>query len=281
VLVHVPVAGGALAVEERSGSTEPVLAAHGISSTRRLWDWTLAAAPELTLVAPDLRGRADSIDVQGPSSLRQHVADLIAVLDAFELASAHVCGMSMGGFIAVELAAAHPDRVKSLVLVDGGLPFPPPPGLTPELVGTAFADRLARLEQTWDSVEAYRDFFTASTAPLLDPADPLLLPYLAHDLRDGLVRLSGQALVEDATDVFFGENRWQELTVPVRLSYAEFSVGDQVAGAYSAEAVQGFQEKLPSLVTTRFLPGLDHAGSIMTPAGGAVAAELIREALAG
>jgi pimeloyl-ACP methyl ester carboxylesterase len=38
-----------------------------------------------------------------------------------------VCGMSMGGFVAVELATAYPDRVTSLVLVDGGFPCLPHP----------------------------------------------------------------------------------------------------------------------------------------------------------
>ena len=65
----VTVPGGDLAYEVLSGSTEPVLAIHGISSHRRLWSWLHAEAPELTLVTPDLRGRADSVEVAG--SLRR------------------------------------------------------------------------------------------------------------------------------------------------------------------------------------------------------------------
>jgi pimeloyl-ACP methyl ester carboxylesterase len=56
----VPVDGGALAVDVLMGSTTPVLAVHGVSSNRRLWNWVHAAAPEISLVAPDLRGRAGS-----------------------------------------------------------------------------------------------------------------------------------------------------------------------------------------------------------------------------
>jgi hypothetical protein len=50
-------------------------------SQRKLWNWLRAAAPEITLIAPDLRGRADSYQVQGTSSMARHVADLNALLD--------------------------------------------------------------------------------------------------------------------------------------------------------------------------------------------------------
>jgi pimeloyl-ACP methyl ester carboxylesterase len=56
----VEVSGGRLAVEASSTDSEPVLAIHGISSQRRLW--LRAAAPGLSLIAPDLRGRGDSVD---------------------------------------------------------------------------------------------------------------------------------------------------------------------------------------------------------------------------
>ena len=276
-VVSVPVPGGELAVEVTSAASDPVLAVHGVSSTRRLWDWLRVEAPELSLVAPDLRGRGDSIGVTGASSVARHADDMVAVLDALGLDAVHVCGMSMGGFVAVDLAHRFPDRVRSLVLVDGGFPMASPPGLTRELLPVVFADRMGRLEQVWDSLDDYRDFFVSGTAPLLDPNDPLLRDYLAHDLRDGRVRLSGDALLSDAESIYFGENPWEQLDLPIRFLHAEWSSGKDTAPAYPPDAVERYRGKT---VTTRFLPGLDHGGSIMTAQGAAATAELLREALA-
>jgi pimeloyl-ACP methyl ester carboxylesterase len=200
-IIGVDVPGGAIAVEVVSQGTEPVLAIHGISSQRKLWNWLRAAEPGLSLIAPDLRGRGHSIGAGGPSSIGRHAADMVAVLDRLGLDAVHVCGMSMGGFVAVELATAFPGRVKSLILVDGGFPMAAPPGLTPEVLPAVFADRLARLDREWSSVSEYARFFIGQTAPLLDPADPLLLDCLAHDLAGGRVRLSAEALIGDATDI--------------------------------------------------------------------------------
>ena len=212
----VGVPGGRLAVEISGSETEPVLAIHGISSQRKLWNWLRAAAPDLSLIAPDLRGRGDSVGVTLTSSIGRHAADMVLVLNNLGLEAVHVCGMSMGGFVAVEMATAFPGRVKSLILVDGGFPMAAPPGLTPEALPAIFRDRLARLDREWPSVRDYAGFFAAQTAPLLDPADPLLLDYLAHDLDGRRVRLSAEALIADAADIFFGSPKWQQLQVPVR-----------------------------------------------------------------
>lgn len=274
---YVDVPGGRLAFEVLPGTTEPVLAVHGVSSQRRLWNWLRAQAPDLTLIAPDLRGRGDSVDVTGPSSIARHADDMLAVLDAVGVESAHVIGMSMGGFVAVDLAARHPQRVKSLVLVDGGYPMAVPPGLTPEALPLVFADRLGRLQQTWSSLEDYLAFFTAGTAPLLDPADPLLRDYLEHDLRDGRVRLSGEALLSDAADIFFGASAWDAVTVPTRFLHAQWSTGTGSPPGYGPEAVERVAAKV---VSVRFVEGVDHAGSIMTKAGAVATAEAVSEALA-
>ena len=274
-LHSVAVPGGSLAVEVLPGSNEPVLAVHGISSHRRLWDWLRAEKPDLTLVAPDLRGRADSLSVAGPSSVEQHAEDMVAVLDALELDRVHVVGMSMGGFVAVELAHRHPSRVKSLVLVDGGFPMATPPGLTREAVPAVFADRLARLTKAWQHAD-FVQFFTSQTAPLLDPQDPVLREYLRHDLGpDGRVRLSGEALVSDAESVFFGESPWQELTLPIRFLHAEWSTGAGTSPAYPDVSPYA-----PKCVDVRFLEGLDHAGTIMCKAGAVAVAEVLEAALA-
>lgn len=253
-----------------------MLAVHGISSSRRLWLWLHAAAPEITLLAPDLRGRCDSVAVPGPFNRAQHVADLIALLDDEGLDRVHVVGMSMGGFVAVALAAAHPERVSGVTLVDGGPPMATPPGLTPEMLPQAFAGRIGRLARRWETVEEYRDYFCADIAPLLDPDDPLLLAYLAHDLRDGLVRLNGDALLGDGADVWFGDNPWREVAVPLHLLHAQWSVGRDSAPAYGEEQLEAVDRQG---IPRTFVPEVDHAGSIMSPAGAAAVAAVLREAL--
>src|ERR1035441_2994996 len=159
-IAGIEVPGGTVYVEQFRSGTEPVLAIHGISSQRRLWNWLRAAAPGLSLVAPDLRGRGDSVGAEGPSSIARHAADMVAVLDRLGLPAVHVCGMSMGGFVAVELATAYPGRVKSLILVDGGFPQAGPPGLTPR--------RCPRSSATgWPGLSAtgHRSAITRSSSP--------------------------------------------------------------------------------------------------------------------
>ncbi|WP_328608550.1 alpha/beta hydrolase [Amycolatopsis sp. NBC_00345] len=278
--VSVPVDGGALAVEVAESDSAPLLAIHGVTSNCRLWNWLRASAPELSLVMPDLRGRAGSFGVSGRSSLRQHAEDLVRVLDALSLDTVDVCGMSMGGFAAVELATGWPDRVRGLVLVDGGLPMAAPVGLTPEMLPAAFTPQLGRLARPFEGVEEYLAYFTRNS-PLLDPADPLLRDNLAHDLgSDGRVRLSPEAVLSDAEDVFFGESSWLRLTGPVELVCAEWSVGPDTPPAYPDEALAGFRSQLPTLREPRRIPGADHAATIMTHTGAAVVADAIRAVVA-
>ena len=273
---RIPVSGGDLVVETHTGTSEPILVVHGVSSQRMLWGWLRSESPHLTLVAPDLRGRGDSVDVTGPSSLARHADDLDAVMDALGLDVAHVCGMSMGGFVAVEFAGRYSSRVKSLVLVDGGVPVAPPAGLTRETVGAVFADRITRTQQHWNSIEEYIEFLVSTSLPLLDPADPLLRKYAEHDLVDGTVRLSSDAVVSDATDVFFGDSRFEELTIPIRFLHAQWSVGANSAPMYSPQDIEAF-----GLTSITPMPALDHAGTIMTSVGAAAVGATIDKALRG
>ncbi|MGR7023189.1 alpha/beta fold hydrolase [Geodermatophilus sp. URMC 62] len=270
----------------RPGGTRPVLAVHGLSSTSRLWTWLLAEDPDVDLIAADLSGRGASTPRSDASTLAGHVADQLAVLDALELEAVDVLGMSLGGFVAVQLAATAPERVRSLTLLDGGPPMVRRP-TSREQLEAAFADRTARLGTDWPDLAGYVDFVVAHTAPLLDPADPHLATCLAHDLergRDGgRVRLDGRALVDDAADVFLTDaaaDALRRLAVPAQLLYAEWSVGAGSTPAYTDDEVAAVVAASEGPLRAELLPGHDHAGVVMSPSGAAASARALRRSLA-
>jgi class 3 adenylate cyclase len=83
------------------------------------WTRTMRHAGELCqCVMMDKRGVGLSDRVSEPPSLEDRVADTLAVMDAEAIDRADVIGHSEGGSIAIALAARHPDRVRSLILID-------------------------------------------------------------------------------------------------------------------------------------------------------------------
>lgn len=67
-------------------------------------------------IAMDTVGFGDSAPLAGPASIEAWAQAAVALLDALRVDSAHVVGHHTGGVIAVELSAAHGQRVRSLVL---------------------------------------------------------------------------------------------------------------------------------------------------------------------
>ena len=109
---------GARLAYDDAGAGRAVVLVHGFPQSRRYWHPQLAALPAgVRALAPDLRGFGDS-EPRAPLSLDRHADDLVALLDHVGVARAVVCGLSMGGYVALALWRRHPARVRALVLAD-------------------------------------------------------------------------------------------------------------------------------------------------------------------
>ncbi|MGH7699437.1 MAG: alpha/beta fold hydrolase [Gemmatimonadales bacterium] len=115
--LRVPAGDAEISVEVR-GDGPPMLFVHGFPFDRAMWRHQLAALARVKRIAPDLRGAgASSVPADG-YSIARYADDLVAVLDALAVRRAVVCGLSMGGYVALDLVRRHPDRVGALVLAD-------------------------------------------------------------------------------------------------------------------------------------------------------------------
>jgi pimeloyl-ACP methyl ester carboxylesterase len=112
--------GGVRFFVRDEGAGDPVLLLSGLGFASWCWDESFEAlvASGWRVVTLDNRGSGRSDKPQGPYTIEQMAEDAAGVLAALDIASAHVVGNSMGGYIALRLALAHPARVRSLVLVN-------------------------------------------------------------------------------------------------------------------------------------------------------------------
>ncbi|MFD7859812.1 alpha/beta hydrolase [Streptomyces microflavus] len=119
---------------DSGGDGPPLLLLHGLAGHCGEWD-ALAARFTAThrVVAFDARGSGASTRRPGDVSRAAHVRDVRAVVDRFGLDAGRLTlvGQSMGGVTALLTAAAHPELVRALVLIEAG-----PDGPSPSLPGT-------------------------------------------------------------------------------------------------------------------------------------------------
>jgi pimeloyl-ACP methyl ester carboxylesterase len=123
---RVAVASGVtLHVERRHGDSTAAafVLVHGLASNVRLWD---AVAERLharghTVIALDQRGHGRSDAPQCEYGNEIAVGDLRALIEALGLDRPILAGQSWGGNVVLELAWRHPDIVRGIVCVDGGI----------------------------------------------------------------------------------------------------------------------------------------------------------------
>jgi 3-oxoadipate enol-lactonase len=198
---------------ERAGAGEPLLLIQGMSATHMAWGQPFRAALEASFetIVFDNRGMGRSGEAQLPFEIKDLAGDVAALLDALELETAHVVGISMGGMIAQELALAHPERIRTLTI--GASYCGGPDGTLMaledlQMLGAAYAsgDRERVFRAMWEinlspGFRSDDSRFTAfaEMASALPAPQPIVLQQMracgAHDTHDRLEQIDLPTLV--------------------------------------------------------------------------------------
>lgn len=122
-------------IARTGGEGRPILFLNSLGTDLRIWDAVIDALPGQPSLRYDKRGHG----LTGGASpdMARHVADAIALIEQQELDRPLLCGVSVGGLIALGVAGARPDLVGGLILSN-----------TAARIGTAdsWADRIAAIE---------------------------------------------------------------------------------------------------------------------------------------
>lgn len=108
--------GGLELAYDEAGSGIPLLFIHGWPHDRTLWaaQWS-GLQTQARCLAPDLRGFGDS-SLAPPHSIEQYADDLAAFLAMIGVERALVCGLSMGGYVALSMLRRHRALFRGLIL---------------------------------------------------------------------------------------------------------------------------------------------------------------------
>jgi pimeloyl-ACP methyl ester carboxylesterase len=108
---------------EVSGQGPVLLLSHGYGSTRHMWDEQhRALGDRWRVVSWDMRGhgQSDSPDDPKQYSAALTVADMAALLRHVGAERAVIGGLSLGGYVSLAFALAHPEMTQALVICDSG-----------------------------------------------------------------------------------------------------------------------------------------------------------------
>jgi 3-oxoadipate enol-lactonase len=202
---------------ERAGSGEPLLLIQGMSGNHLAWGPPFSSQLErdFEVISFDNRGIGLSRAAADPFTIAEMAADTAELMEALELESAHVLGISMGGMIAQELALAHPGLLRSLTIGcsycggEGSQLMDPADfqGLV-EAMGSGDQDRVFRamyelnLSPGFRAEESRYAEFTAMAGALPAPRQTIgfqLQAIMAHDTHDRLPGIAVPTLVIHGT----------------------------------------------------------------------------------
>lgn len=193
---------------EQGRGEPPLLLLHGLGGSHEIWQPVLGPlAGSRRVLAGDHRGHGGSDQPAGPYSVQLLAADWVAAMDALGVGRADLLGLSLGGAVAMRVAASRPARIRSLVLVDTWA-YPHPEFvrmLRERLVFLARGDMDAYAEAAIPQV--YSEAYVRANPAVIDAyrarvarASPASLgaavrACIEHDMRGDLARITARTLV--------------------------------------------------------------------------------------
>jgi 3-oxoadipate enol-lactonase len=113
-------AGYALGYDQAGGGdATPIVFLHGVGSDKSVWRPQLEHfAKERRAIAFDYPGYGESDPAPEDTTRDDYAAAILSAMSELGVGRAHVCGLSLGGVVAIAIHAAAPDRCPSLILAD-------------------------------------------------------------------------------------------------------------------------------------------------------------------
>ena len=104
---------------DEAGSGTPVVLLHGFPFNRSMWSEQIEVLTSRHhVLAPDLRGHGETTVTTEPATMEEMARDVAALMEKLEIRRAAICGLSMGGYVAMALYRMFPLRARALILAD-------------------------------------------------------------------------------------------------------------------------------------------------------------------
>jgi pimeloyl-ACP methyl ester carboxylesterase len=242
---------------DSTGSGPALVFLHAYPTNRTIWRAQMTALSERwRTVAYDLRGFGETDAPHDPKQYGtdKSVGDLLGLLDALGIGRASLCGLSMGGNIALHFALRHPDRVSALILVDTG-------------AGSEDPGEFARTTHAWADVAegqgigGFADFVLANPI-FAEYADrgaqerKYLREVIAANPAHGVAHTARRVLAP-RPPIYALESQLEKLEVPVLIVVGEEDPACIPVGRYMNGTIPG--------AALALVPGAGHFNNLELP----------------
>jgi len=240
-----------LAYDEQ-GSGLPVVLIHGFPLNRRMWQPQIGvlARSGCRVICPDLSGFGESPPSGGLMTMPEYADTLIGLLDRLDIDKAVVGGMSMGGYVLLNLVERYPERLLGAMFL---------------LTRAAGDDATGREKRTMLAAEVENGNLLAVpdafVQVLFAPQTAQDKPWLVNDVRQWMESTPAEGIVGGLLAMRDRDDYVDRLS---RLDIPSLVVGAELDMAIPPDHARALAEGLPNAVL-RIIPGAGHMANLEQP----------------